>query len=210
MDKRRYVQRRRAEAAQETRERILEAARESLRAGALGAVRVDDVARSAGVARSTVYVIFGSRAGLFGALADDLLVRVGFPRIVEAFRDPDPRRALRLSLEAASQVYAAEPEIARALFTLGTIDPDAVVAVQRVEDGRWPGMRELARRLDEAGALRDDTSAEAAAQMLWLLTSFGSFDQLFGERGLAPRTVAERLTTLAERSLLRPALLDGR
>ena len=78
MDKRRYVQRRRAESAQETRERVLEAARSSLRSGPLGAVKVDDIAREAGVARSTVYVLFGSRAGVFAALAVALLEQGGF------------------------------------------------------------------------------------------------------------------------------------
>jgi AcrR family transcriptional regulator len=210
MDKRQYVQRDRAAATLRTRERILDAARESLRAGALGAVKVDEVARTAGVARSTVYLAFGSRAGLFGALAEDLLVRVGFDRIVAAFREPDARIALLSSFRAASEVYAAEPRIARALWTLAAIDPDAVVAVRRLEHGRWPGMLDLARRLFEQGHLRPDTSTPEAADLLWILTSFTTFDQLFGGRELPPETVAERLAAMAERALLRPVAPDAR
>ena len=45
----------------------------------------------AGVARSTVYLIFGSRAGLFDAVARDLLDRGGFDRIVRAVGHPDAR-----------------------------------------------------------------------------------------------------------------------
>ena len=57
MDKRRYVQRARAEAAVGTRRRILDAARATLERGVLGALKVDEVARAAGVSRSTVYLL---------------------------------------------------------------------------------------------------------------------------------------------------------
>jgi AcrR family transcriptional regulator len=210
MDKRRYVQRRRAEGAQQTRDRIIEAACESLAAGPLGAVRVDEVARAAGVARSTIYVAFGSRAGLFEAVAEHLLARGGFDRIATAFRLPDAADALRESIRAACEVYATEPDLTRSILTLAAIDPDAAAAVALFERGRWPGMIDLARRLHAQGRLRSSVSRTEAAQMLWVLTSFGSFDQLFGDRGLSPATVAARLTAMAERSLLRPLPSNAR
>ena len=210
MDKRRYVQRRRAESAQQTRERILEAARSSLRSGPLGAVRVDDIAREAGVARSTVYVLFGSRAGLFDALAVALLEQAGFERLVAAFRLPDARTALLESVRAGAEAYASEPDVARSILTLAATDPDAAVAVQRFERGRWPGMRTLAGRLEAQGYLREDLSRDEAAQILWVLTSFPTFDQLFRERGLSAAGVADRLHAMAERTLLRAPGPDAR
>ena len=208
MDKRQYVQRRRAESAQQTRERVLEAARESLRRGPLGAVRVDEVARAAGVARSTVYVLFGSRTGLFDALGVDLLERAGFERIRTAFRLPDAREALRESLRAGQQVYATEPQLTRSIVILASIDPDAVAAVHRFDHGRWPGMRNLSGRLDDQGYLRPDVTRTEAAQTLWLLTSFETFDQLYTERGLSAEAAAQRLVEIAERTLLNGA--EGR
>jgi AcrR family transcriptional regulator len=209
MDKRRYVQRRRAESAAQTRERIVEAARDSLRNGPLGAVRVDDIAREAGVARSTVYVLFGSRAGLFDALATDLLERGGFDRIGSTFRLPDARAALLESLKAGVEVYASEPDLTRSILTLAVIDPDAAAAVRRFEHGRWPGMRNLAGRLEAQGVLRDGLSRKEAAEILWVLTSFTTFDQLFRERGLGTAATAERLRTIARRTLLRAAEADA-
>jgi len=209
MDKRRYVQRRRAESAQETRERILEAARSSLRSGPLGAVKVDDIAREADVARSTVYVLFGSRAGLFDALAVALLEQASFERLVAAFRLPDARAALLESLRAGAEAYASEPDVARSILTLAATDPDAAVAVQRFERGRWPGMRNLAGRLEAQGLLRDGLSRDEAAQILWVLTSFPTFDQLFRERGLSAASVADRLRTMAEHTLLRAPTPDA-
>jgi AcrR family transcriptional regulator len=209
MDKRRYVQRRRAESAQQTRERILEAARASLRSGPLGAVKVDDIAREAGVARSTLYVLFGSRPGLLEAMADDLLEHAGFDRLVKAFRLPDARTALLESLRAGTEAYATDADLARSLLTLAATDPDAVGAVRRFERGRWPGMRNLAGRLEAQGYLRQDLLRVEAAQILWVLTSFPTFDQLYRERGLNAAGVTDRLRAMAERTLLRAPAPDA-
>ncbi len=209
MDKRPYVQRRRAEAAQATRERIIEAACTSLAAGPLGAVRLDEVARAAGVARSTIYVAFGSRAGLFDAVGGYLLERAGFERIGAAFRARDAGTALRESLRAGAAVYAEEPALTRSILTLARIDPDASAAVARFERGRWPGMVALAGRLERQGLLRDDVTPTEAAEILWVLTSFTTFDQLFGDRELPHELVADRLIAMAERTLLRPAAADA-
>jgi alkylhydroperoxidase/carboxymuconolactone decarboxylase family protein YurZ len=66
-------------------------------------------------------------------------------------------------------------------------------------------MASLAGRLVAQGALRDDVTPEEAADVLWVITSFDTFDQLYDGRGLAPEVVAERLVTMARRTLLRGA-----
>ena len=209
MDKRRYVQRARARSTEETRRRILAAAQASLERGPVGALSVPEVARAAGVARSTVYTLFGSRAGLFGALAYRLREEAGFGELIAANRQPDALTALRDSQRAAVRVYAALPDLARALFTLAQIDPDAVEAVRALEDGRVPGMLTLARRLHRQGYLRPGLRVAEAADLLTVITSFPAFDQLFTVRGLPAEVVAERLVALAERSILRPDLPPG-
>src|SRR5262245_21898112 len=92
MAPRKYDEKLRAEAAEETRRRILDAVLERFSEAPTEGVSVDQVARMAGVARSTVYLVFGSRAGLFDAVARDLLERGGFDRVVRATEDPDARR----------------------------------------------------------------------------------------------------------------------
>ncbi|HSL34234.1 MAG TPA: helix-turn-helix domain-containing protein, partial [Candidatus Limnocylindrales bacterium] len=155
MDKRQYRQRARAEAAEGTRRRILDAARATLERGPLGALKVDEVAKAAGVSRSTVYLLYGSRAGLFDALARYLRDESGFGALIEAFRLPDALDALRTAQRVAVRMYATMPDLARALFTLAAIDPDGVAAVRAIEDGRRPGQAEIARRLAAQGYLRD-------------------------------------------------------
>lgn len=206
MDKRQYVQTARAELTDTTRRRILEAARATLERGPLGALRVDEVARQAGVARSTVYVLFGSRSGLFDALARYLRDEAGFEALIAASRLPDAMDNLRTSQRAAVDVYAKMPDLARALFTLGAIDPDAVAAVTAIEDGRRPGMAHLAGALHAQGYLREDISVEEATDILTVITSFQSFDELFTGSGLPAETVAERLLVMSTRSICRPGV----
>jgi AcrR family transcriptional regulator len=203
MSPRKYEQRARAVAADETRRRILEAMYERLRKSPATAVSIDQVARDAGVARSTVYLVFESRAGLFDALAKYVLERSGFGAINEAVRHPDAREHLRGALRAGARMYAADLEVIRALHATARVDPDVDAgAVQRLEEGRAGGMRYLARRLHEQGLLRPDVSQKEAADMLWVLTSLESFDLLHTGRGLSPAKAADRLVEMAERAVL--------
>ena len=95
MAQRKYEQRLRAEQAEETRRRILDAVYERLRQAPAEPIALDEVARRARVARSTIYLVFGSRAGLFQAFAEDLSERTGLAALTEAVAHPDPREHLR-------------------------------------------------------------------------------------------------------------------
>ena len=204
MAKRRYEQRQRAQAAEETRRRILDAVYARLREAPSEPVSVDRVARMAGVARSTVYLVFGSRAGLFDALGDDLLRQEAYGRLLEAVAHADARESLRRGIRAGAEMFAADRDVARALYSMAQLDREAVGgAVRRFEAERTRGMARLADRLDEQGALRAGVTAAEAADLLWVLTSFDSFDLLFTGRGLSVAAAAELLASTAEQSLLR-------
>jgi hypothetical protein len=66
-------------------------------------------------------------------------------------------------------------------------------------------MIDLARRLADQDQLRPGLDPEAAADALWLLTSFDAFDLLHTGRRLSTRRVAETLTAMAERAVCRDA-----
>jgi AcrR family transcriptional regulator len=201
---RKYQQRLRAEAADETRRRILDALYARLRDAPAQPVSLDQVARDASVSRSTVYLIFGSRGGLFDALGTDLLQPAGFQKVIEAVAHPDAREHLRRGLRAGVEWFTAHRDVARALYSMTLLDPEAMGgAVQRWEENRAGGMEYLARRLAEQDILRPEVTVEEAANLLWLLSSFDSFDQLYTGRGLPVDEVARALITTAERSLCR-------
>jgi AcrR family transcriptional regulator len=204
MASRKYEQRLRAESAEATRRRILDAVSARLRAAPAKPVSVDEVARTAGVSRSTVYLIFGSRSGLFEALAADLLEQGGFDRLVQAVAHPDAREHLRGGIQASTRMFAAHRDVRRALVSMAQLDPEAVGGtVERGDKERAGGIAYLAQRLAEQGLLRADVTAAEAADVLYLLTSFDSFDLLYTVRGLPVDEVTRVLVDTAERSLCR-------
>lgn len=204
MTRRRYEQRLRAEAAEETRRLILDAVYERLQQAPSDPVAVDQVARIAGVARSTVYLIFGSRAGLFDAVGKDLLRRGGFEALLETVTRADAVEAMRGGIRAGVAMYASHRDVLRVLFSMAQLDAEAVGgAVQRMEDGRAGGMDYLAQRLASEGVLGRSVTADQAAHILWLLTSFDSFDLLYTGRALSVEETANALIAAAERTLRR-------
>ena len=204
MATRKYEQRRRAESAADTRQRILDAVYDQLRASPTAPLSLDHVARVAGVARSTLYVIFGSRGGLFDAFAKDLAARSGLAQLTEAVAHPDAREHLRQGLRAGAAMFEADLDVWRALDAMARLDPESVgSAFEVIESGRTGGMAYLAGRLAEQDILVPDVTVDEAADVLWVLTSFESFDLLRRGRGLSFDAAVERLVRTAERSLCR-------
>jgi AcrR family transcriptional regulator len=198
-----YEQRLRAESAAATRERIFEALFDRIRAEPSKPVSVDEIAGLAKVARSTIYTIFGTRSGLFDALALELHNRGGYQRLLEAVRVPDPRDSLRGGITVGVEIFASDPDVFRALHSMEKLDADAVGgAIARIEKERAAGMAWAARRLKRAGELRDGVSTARAAHVLWIAASFDAFDLLHSGRGLRPPQIAEILVDGAERAIL--------
>jgi AcrR family transcriptional regulator len=201
---RKYEQRLRAESAEQTRRRILDAVYQRLRDSPSEPVSLDGIAQAARVARSTIYLVFGSRAGLFDAFADDLWERTGLPTLTEAVANPDARQHLRGGIRAASTMYAAERDIYRAIHSMAQLDSESVGgAARKMDQERAGGMAYLARRLAEDGVLRDDITVDEAANVLWMVCSFESFDSLYTGRQLSLDDTIDVLITTAERTLYR-------
>jgi AcrR family transcriptional regulator len=201
--KRSYQQKARAESAAETRRRIIDVTRDLLTRAPLESVSLPAIAAEAEVARSTVYAIFGSREGLMVAVAEDLLERGGFARIGQALRGPDVVRAFEISIDVAMELYSQEHAVSSALLSLAAVDRDASSAAARLNFGRREGMRKLAQRMHDQGVLRDDVTVDEAADVLWLITSFETFGQLYMSRSLTPKQVGERLMAITRRTLYR-------
>ena len=201
--RRKYEQRLRAETAEATRRRILDASYAAIRANPGQPVSVDAIARAAGASRSTVYLVFGSRTGLLEALRRDVIERGGYRELLEATSQPDAREHLRGGIRAGVRIFAADRDVIRTLQQLGRFD-EAGGTVETWDEERARGMTRVATRLHEQGVLRPDTTVEDAAHVLWVLTSFDAFDLLYTDRGLPEEEVVRLLTQTAERAVCVP------
>jgi AcrR family transcriptional regulator len=202
---RKYEQQLRAETAEETRQRILDAVAERLRNAPTEPVSLDQVAKLARVARSTIYLIFGSRAGLFDAFTEDLADRTGLARLTEAVANPDARLHLREGIAAGFRMFVQDLAVYRVLFSMNQLDPASLGgAVKRMEQRRAGGMAYLARRLAEDSVLRDDITVKQAEDLLWMLCSFETFDSLYTARGKSLDETIEAIVWTAEHALCRP------
>ena len=150
-----YQQKQRAETALRTRQQIVDAVLDHLRTRPADALSIEGVAKAAGVARSTVYEIFGSRAGLFDAAARDVYERTGYEELLVATRHEDALEHLRGGITAGTRMQARERDVYRTLYSMHYLDPDSVGGVVAgIDAERSEGMRRLAGRLREQGTSR--------------------------------------------------------
>lgn len=171
-------------ATEQTRARILAAARELLSAEAgVAGFTIDAVARQAGVARMTVYYQFGSKRGLLEALFDDLANRSLVARLIPALQTPEPLAALRGLVEAFAGFWAAERVVMRRVRSLAALDPEVEEGVRARDERRRGHLQRILARLADTGTPPPPSASGRdvdVADVLHTLTSFETFDTLAG------------------------------
>jgi len=186
---------------EQTRARILTAARELLTAAdGFSGFSIDAVARKADVARMTVYHQFGSKIGLLEALSDSLAAYGGMEHLANAFRRPEPLDALDEFITVFSGFWNADRLVMRRLRALATLDPDFEQVVRARDERRRHGLRVIAGRLVEKYGRPAPEAFDEAVDVLYTLLSFESFDTLAGPT----RSIEE--VTLVVRRLAHAAL----
>ena len=188
--------------ADETRTRVIAAARELLAASsAPGGFSIDAVARAADVARMTVYYQFGTKAGLLQALFDELAAKGGMHHLAQAFHKPDPIDGLDELLAVFCRFWASDQVIFRRLRALATLDPDLDRELATREEGAHRAIRALLEKLAAAtGRPKRDEMGRLAA-VLYTLTSFQTFDTLQTQLGVGADGIAAILRALARCAL---------
>lgn len=161
----------------QTRARIIEAARELLETG--DNFSIDMVAQKAEVARMTVYYQFRSKRGLLEALFDALAARGGMAELPAAFQMADPVAAVMKVIDVFAHFWSSDRLALRRLRGMAALDPELDEVLRARNEGRRSGLRVILGRLPKADALvfrsREDT-----LDVLHALTSFECFDVLAG------------------------------
>ena len=188
-------------AAEQTRARIIAAARELLVASdGFSGFTIDAVARQAGVARMTVYYQFGSKLGLLEALFDDLAARGQMQQLATAFQQPDPVAALAEYIAVFSRFWASDRLVIRRLRSLAALDPEIEQGLRARDEWRRGGLGVLVQRLVQERGRPAPEALDDAVDLLFMLTSFESFDTLAGP-ARSPEEVAPLMQRLARAAL---------
>jgi AcrR family transcriptional regulator len=181
-------------ATDQTRSRIIAAARELLadESGAAG-FTVEAVARQAGVARMTVYYQFKSKRGVLEALFDDLANRGLMPQLRPVFQEPVPARALDRLIGAFAAFWDSDRIVLRRARSLAALDAEIAESVRERDEMRRGHLRKILQRFHEEKGSPHAPAAPAALataiDVLHMLTSFETFDTLLtGGRSLDEAT----------------------
>jgi AcrR family transcriptional regulator len=191
-------------AIDETRARMIAAARELLVSADPGRFSVDAVAQRADVSRATVYYQFRSRQGLIEALFDAAAAAGGMAGLPDAFGQPDPLAALDDFVAVFGRFWGSDRRLHRRLHGLAAVDPDLGAALQARQEWRRNGATALVGRLTDERGVPPAEAAPAVIDVLFTLTSFETFDTLAGS-AKTPEAVTPLVQHLSRAAIGLPA-----
>lgn len=186
-----------------TRAAILEAARDVFEEHGYGA-GLEKVADEAGVSRQAVYLHFGSKGALLTELARYEHERTGIAALADrtVWSAPDATAALDAWVVL---LVAFMPKIlgfVKAVDGARRSDPDAAMVWQDQSEDRLQGCRRLARWLKREGALTQGWTVTDAADVIWVIASPRTYEELVVDRGWTPRRFTRHLQVTLHRALL--------
>jgi AcrR family transcriptional regulator len=193
-------------AIDETRARVIAAARELLVSAEPGRFSIDAVAHKADVARATVYYQFRSKAGLLEALFDSLGAAGGMAGLAGAFRRDDPLAALDDYVAVFGRFWGADRVLHRRLRGMTALDRELGDVLELRQEMRRRGVTTLVIRLTAQLGIPPADLQDDVIDLLFAVTSFETFDVLAGE-DKTPEAVVPLVRHLARAALSLPA--DG-
>lgn len=198
--KRRYSSPLRAQAAQRTRQAVLDSAARLFVECGYRASSLSEIARVAGVARPTAFAAFGSKVELLRHVVDRALAGDDEPVPVAE------RPWFRPVWAATSQygVLSAYAEVCRLIAgrvaTLFEVvraaadeSPETAALWQRLRANRRAGATMVTDRLAALGPLRDGLDTAAVVDVLWIFNDPSLYASLVLERGWAEADYARWL-----------------
>jgi AcrR family transcriptional regulator len=165
----------------DTRTRIVSAARELLVGDDFRDFTLEAVANRAAVTRVTVYNQFGSRLGLVEAVFDSLaIVQLGVDRLIGALALSDPLDSLAQFVEVFAHVWEIDRPIIRRLQALAYLDPEFGQVWWSRAPRRRHGLATIATRASAQYGTPPRDRVEDATAALYAVVAFETYDALAG------------------------------
>jgi len=173
-----YASALRTEQARQTRARMLDAAQRVFADKGYASSTIEAIASEAGVAVDTVYAGFGSKRALLSALMDvrvggddepiDLLDRSG-PQGVRL--EPNQKRQLDAFAKDITPVIERARPVDDIMRGAAAVDSEIAALRGRIQEQRFQNMLKFVSWVTANGRLRGGMSEEAAAAIVWSVTS---------------------------------------
>jgi AcrR family transcriptional regulator len=193
--KRAYSSSVRAEAASETRARILASAKELFSRRGIDAVTIAEIAEGAGVAGSTVYAVFKSKEGVLRGLMEQSLFGGRFKSALQILAGvTDPVEAIALTPHVSRAIYESESSDLGLLRNVSGFSPALRKIEEEFERIRYEMQEERIRRLFAAGLEKKGISFDEARRIMWMYTSRDVYRMLVVEGGWTPDRYQEWLS----------------
>lgn len=192
---------RRKTAADETRTRIVQAARQLLLADNFREFSLDAVAKAADVSRLTIYYQFDSKAGLLEALYDSIARSGQLSRLPDVFRyGNDGLQKLHQFIEVFVDFWSSERAVIRRLHALGAIDSEIGTGLHARNERRRNGLRVILDIYAHGHHQFTPLEEPVALDTLHMLTSFETFDALAGN-GRSVEEVCKIICKMADQAI---------
>jgi AcrR family transcriptional regulator len=207
--KRTYRSDLRATQADATRQAILAAAGRVCRADGWPNATIAAIAKEAGVAKETIYAVFGSKVALIGEM-----VRVNVAEATPGrhFLDEERPRTIRAETDQARQIELWATYLAEILERVAPLmsvvrsgaqaEPEMGDLYRALHQGRRANLSLVAQSIASRGVLRDGQSVEAATDILWQLASPEMFGLLTEIQGYSAGRYAAWLAAMLKAALL--------
>ena len=202
-EKRPYYSQVRQRQAEQTRQRILVAARELFESRGYALTTVEAIAEIALVSPKTIAAVFGSKRAL---LAEVINPKALNPRVRQLAEEvgttEDASRQLSLVAQITRQAYEPLAGLLELVRTAGAVAPELADVTRQIEARRRQNQARLIASLREQGALRPGLSLEEATDVLWALTSYDLYRMLVVEQRWEPERYETWLAQLLVQHLL--------
>jgi AcrR family transcriptional regulator len=204
-EKRPYHSQVRQRQAEETRRRILVAARELFESRGYAVTTLEAIAELAEVSPKTVTAVFGSKRVLLAEVINPEAFSTPVQQLIEELRaTEDTSRRLSLVAQITRQAYEPLTSSLELLRTAGAVAPELADVSRQIEARRRQNQARLIAYLHDQEMLRPGLSVEEATDVLWALTSYDLYRMLVVEQGWEPERYETWLAQLLAQHLLTP------
>ncbi len=194
---------RNAQAAQ-TRNRILESARQLFQSAGFECVTIEQLAQAAEVSTPTIYSLFQSKRGVLFALMDEALPTEQFNALVEESKqEKSAKKRLMITAKIARQLYDSERAQIDIFQGASVLAPEFKEQQKEREQRRYLRQEEYVKTLMKDKALLNGLSLSQARDILWAFTGRDIYRMLVIERGWTSEEYEKWLAQLLIKTLIK-------